>query len=307
MKRILKIFVAAALLSLPVFFLCGCQAEQIGGDDGTKKEDTGGDDSGDDDKPGTESEFALTATNLPSQIDVTLDGVTLYSMTFSYDDARRLSSYRRKSADCVLEDASITYKSATEAVVDYKQTDSEVSSTLSVRVSSGRLVWSYSNLNNGNRYSVLLDSGRWPSEYGYNVQFSGKKYTNRISYGAGYAYSDGNLVSSENTSTSESAASIKTVCSTVPDFADTISYLDRADSANLGSLALAVEFLPWYMKGIPGNKRLISKITHSSGGRTLDEFEEFKYEETDGKIGKMTICQYSGSTLLHTKEYKISY
>ena len=306
MKRILKIFVSAAFLSLPLFFLAGCQAEQIGGD-GQKKEDTGGDDSGDDDDPDSDSEFTLTAVNLPSRIDVTLDGVALYSMAFTYDSARRLSSYSRRSADCVYENAAITYKSGTEASVDYRQTDSKVSSTLSVRISSGRLVWSYSNLNNGNRYSVLLDSGRWPSQYGYNVQFAGKKYTNKVSYGTGYAYTDGNLVSSENASVSQSSASIKTVCSTVPDFADAVSYLDKADSANLGSLVLAGEFLPWYMKGLPGNKRLISKITHSAGGRTLDEFEEFEYAETDGKISGMTVRQYSGSTLLHTKEYIINY
>lgn len=304
MKSLLKILVAAGVLAVPVFLLGGCEtAAPDGGDSG--KEQPGPDGGRTDDDP-AESEFVLTMRDFPSKVDVTLDGTALYTVTLSYDGYGRLASCRRESADCVLEDAAISHKSNTEASVVYRQAGS-VSSALSVRISSGRLVWSYSDINNGNRYSVLLDSGRWPSQYGYNVQFSGKKYSNLIAYGSGYTYSDGNLVTTENASSSTSAASVKTVCASAPDCADNLTYSDKADCANLGAFLLAGEFLPWYMKGLPGNKRLVSRIGHSAGGRTLDEYEELEYGETDGKTTEMRVFYYGGGSLLHTKEYKITY
>lgn len=295
----------ALFLTLPVFLLGGCQAEkQATGDGGQGRTDTGDDTGGGDSE---ESEFVLTSADLPSRIDVTLDGVALYTVTFTYDDARRLSAYSRKSAGDVIEEAVISYKSGTEASASCRRAGSEGTSSLSVRISSGRLVWSYPDINNGNRYSLLLDSGRRPSQYGYNVQYSGKKFTNLVAYGTVYGCSDGNLVSVENGAVSTSAGGVNTTCSAVPDFRDEISYMEKADRANLGSLVLAGEFLPWYMKGLPGNKRLVSRISHIAGGRTLDEYETVEYEDTDGRTSRMTVRQYSGSGLLHTKEYKISY
>ena len=305
MKRFLKISLLTGAVLLPVILLFSCRADNLDPAGGTSgKTDPGRTDPAVD---STKSEFVLTISDFPLQVDVTLDGAALYTMTFSYDRFGRLARYCRKSSDNVLENAVITHKSLAEASVAYTRAGTEGASTLTVRMSSGHLVWAYPEVTNGNRYALLLDSGRWPSQYSYNVQFSGKKYSNSVAYKAAYTSSDGNVLTGTLASAATSTGSVATVCTTSADYEDKITYADKADRANLGAFVLADEFLPWYMKGLPGNKRLVSKIEHSNCGRKLSEYEEIKYEENGGKVSKMTVSCYSDGTLLHTKEYKISY
>lgn len=305
MKRFLKISLLTGAVLFPVILLFSCRADNLDPAGGTSgKTDPGKTDPAVD---STKSEFVLTISDFPLQVDVTLDGAALYTMTFSYDRFNRLSRYSRKSSDTVLENAVITHKSLSEASVAYTRAGTESTSTLTVRMSSGHLVWAYPEVTNANRYALLLDSGRWPSQYSYNVQFSGKKYSNSVAYKDAYTSSDGNVLTGTLASAATSTGSVATVCTTSSDYEDKITYADKADRANLGAFVLADEFLPWYMKGLPGNKRLVSKIEHSNCGRTLSEYEEIKYEENGGKVSKMTVSCYSDGTLLHTKEYKISY
>ena len=214
-------------------------------------------------------------------------------------------SFSKTFGETVLESATVTHSSNTETAVDYTQWGDR--HAYSVRVSSGYLVWAFTGLDNANRYALQLDSDRWPLKYFYNVQYIGKKYTNRGSYNMDFAVQDGNLQTVTNSATLTSTGQAGTVSTCTPSCEKRITNSDTGDTDNLSALLLAEDFLPWYMRGLPGNKRLPAKVEYCSFGAASGESEEFSYEKTSGLVTSITRKYYSGSTLLHTREYKISY
>lgn len=245
---------------------------------------------------------------LPAKVEVTLDGQPLWTYAFTYDTYARLRTFKKSDPSGVLEDITVTPVSFKENTLacSFRGLDPV---SLTVRVSSGNLVWAFTGLDNANRYVLFCDKEGSPEKFNYNVQYEAPKYQNAKSVVHLYEVRDGNVTGISNQTGIASLGAAGTSFQAASADETVITYSSQADVSNMGAFLLANEFLPWFMKGVPGNRNLPSLIEHYSRGVKTDRFEDISYRlvEANDAVLSMTVKYYRGTALLHTYVYMVTY
>lgn len=244
----------------------------------------------------------------PAFVTVSLNGKDLYKYEFVFDTYSRLRTFKLSDGETLVRSASVTPVSEKEHKVNVNLLDGSTSDNLSVRWTSDCLVWAHTDCDNPNRYVTACD-GVVPTKFYYNTSYSGTKYTGTIQYAQHYTMDGGNVKSRSYAPVATSTGEYATTLTGDPVWTDSYEYCPEADRSNVGAFFTALEFLPEYMKGLPGNKNLISKITRTYGEADRSDYTSISYEldSATEAVRTATVKVYRKGTLLYTYVYKFTY
>ena len=160
------------------------------------------------------------------------------------------------------------------------------------------------------RYSKVLREEHSVCEpFMYNQSYDGKKYKNQASGLCCFYEADGNIGESSIACilTSEGSKGLKLVGEA--SITSNIKYTEREDVSNIGALFVTGDFIPFYMKGYPSNKYLVSEIEtiSSNAGTPRHRVVEYKINPVNGTVKTATVSDYRGKELQHTYVYTFKY
>lgn len=150
-------------------------------------------------------------------------------------------------------------------------------------------------------------SGCVPFNYGQS--YEGKKFKNRSSGVYCFKTEEGNVSESSFACILRSVADKGLELVGEASITSNIKYTEREDVSNIGALFVTGDFIPFYMKGYPSNKYLVSEIEtiSSNAGTPRHRVVEYKINPVNGTVKTATVSDYRGKELQHTYVYTFKY